>query len=169
MTGLVPSFWIHAALRSIIWFGLAIGLAFIKKPRGASILSLRADYLVWLGGGILLAGLALHFWSTVSLARGQQRLATDPVALVKDGPFRYVRHPVYTAGITMLLGVELLYASWQPTDLVVPLGLFAYFHIAVMRVEEPALRRRFGKAYDAYCERVPRWIPHLTAGARPPS
>jgi protein-S-isoprenylcysteine O-methyltransferase Ste14 len=148
VTGFVPSFWINAALRSVIWFGLALGLAFIKKPQGASILSLRADSVVWLGGGIFISGVALHLWSTICLARGERHVATDPGALVADGPFRYVRNPVYIAGITMLLGVGLLYPSWRPTDLVVPLGLLAYFHVAVLRVEEPELRQRLGRAYD---------------------
>lgn len=163
VTGLTASYWINAALRSVIWFGLTVGLAFIRKPRGASIMSLRTDHVAWLGGGILLAGIALHLWSTVSLARGERHRASEPGALVAVGPFRYVRHPVYLAGITMLLGVGLLYPSWQATDLLVPLGLLAYFHVAVIRVEEPELRRRFGRTYDEYCERVPRWIPRRPA------
>lgn len=168
VTHLAPTYWINAALRSVIWLGLAVGLAFIKTPRGASILSLRTDDVVWLGGGVLIAGLALHLWSTVSLARGERKRATDPSALVTDGPFRYVRNPVYLAGITMLLGMGLLYPSWQPADLVLPLVLLGYFHFAVVRVEEPELRRRLGTTYDEYCTRVPRWVPRRPASTSPP-
>jgi protein-S-isoprenylcysteine O-methyltransferase Ste14 len=42
-----------------------------------------------------------------------------------------------------------------------PVALFVYFHLAVVRVEEPALRRQFGANYGAYCQRVPRWLPRL--------
>ena len=88
-----PPFWIHAALRSVIWLGAAAGLAHFKKPDGASLLAVRTDAIGWLGGGIVLAGLAFHFWSSVTLARGERpgAAASTPVA---DGPFRYVRNPI---------------------------------------------------------------------------
>ncbi|MES2523024.1 MAG: isoprenylcysteine carboxylmethyltransferase family protein [Gemmatimonadota bacterium] len=156
---MTPSFVINAALRTVIWFGLTLGLALMSKTPGASIWSLRTDGVVWLGGGILAAGLALHVWSTLTLARGEWRQTPTSTVLVTDGPFRYVRHPIYLAGILLVLGVRLLYPSWQVIDLVLPLGLLAYFHLAVVRVEEPELRRRFGASYDAYCARVPRWLP----------
>ena len=62
----------------------------------------------WLGGAVVLAGLALHFWSSATLARGEcpGAAANTPVT---DGPFRYIRNPIYLAGITLLLGVGLLY------------------------------------------------------------
>jgi protein-S-isoprenylcysteine O-methyltransferase Ste14 len=160
-----PQFWINAALRSVIWLGLAGGLAYFKKPEGASLLAVRTDAIGWLGGGIVLIGLAFHFWSSATLARGELRGATasTPVA---DGPFRYVRNPVYLAGITLLLGVGLLYSPWRAVDLALPLLLFVYFHVAVVRVEEPELRRRFGSKYDEYCKRVPRWFPVSASHAR---
>jgi protein-S-isoprenylcysteine O-methyltransferase Ste14 len=153
-----PQFWINAATRSIIWLGAAAGYAYFKKPDGASLLAVRTDALGWLGGVILLAGLALHFWSTATLARGE-RQGWDATTPVTDGPFRYVRHPIYLAGILLLLGVGLLYAPWRALDLGLPLLLLAYFHVAVVRFEEPELRRRFGPKYDEYCQQVPRWFP----------
>ena len=95
---MVPSFWINAALRSVIWFGLTVGLAFIKKPREAGVLSLRTDVVVWLGGSLRIAGIALHLRSTISLARGERHRAPEPGALVVDGPLGYVRNPVHLAG-----------------------------------------------------------------------
>lgn len=155
---MTPQFWINAALRSVIWFGAAVGLAYVKKPDGASLLAVRTDALGWLAGVIVLAGFALHVWSTATLARGERR-GTDASAPVTDGPFRYVRNPIYLAGITLLLGVGLLYSPWRAVDLGLPLLLLLYFHIAVVRVEEPELRRRFGSEYEDYCARVPRWLP----------
>jgi protein-S-isoprenylcysteine O-methyltransferase Ste14 len=140
-------------------------LAYFKKPDGASFLAVRTDALGWLGGGLALAGLALHFWSSATLARGE-RQAEAAGALVADGPFRYVRNPIYLAGLALLLGVSLLYSPWRAVDLGLPLLLFVYFHVAVVRVEEPELRRRFGSKYEEYCERVPRWFPLPTSRAR---
>jgi len=151
-------FWINAALPSVIWLGAAVGLAYFKKPDGASLLAVRTDAIGWLGGGIVLAGLAVHFWSSATLGRGERQgaAANTPVT---DGPFRYVRNPIYLAGITLLLGVGLLYSPWRAVDLGLPLLLLLYFHMAVVRVEEPELRRRFSSKYEEYCERVPRWLP----------
>jgi protein-S-isoprenylcysteine O-methyltransferase Ste14 len=160
-----PQFWINAATRSVIWLGAAAGYAYFKKPDGASFLAVRTDALGWLGGVILLAGLALHFWSTATLARGE-RQGWDATTPVTDGPFRYVRNPIYLAGILLLLGVGLLYAPWRAIDLGLPLLLLAYFHVAVVRLEEPELRRRFGTKYDEYCEQVPKWLPLPKSRAR---
>jgi protein-S-isoprenylcysteine O-methyltransferase Ste14 len=142
-----------------------VGLAYFKKPDGASLLAVRTDALGWLGGVVVLAGLALHFWSSATLARGELQggAASTPVT---DGPFRYVRNPIYLAGIMLLLGVGLLYPPWRARDLGLPLLLLAYFHVAVVRFEEPELRRRFGAKYAEYCERVPRWLPVPTSRAR---
>ena len=156
-------FWINAAIRSVIWLGGAVGLALLKKPDGASILTVRTGAVGWLAGGIVLAGLALHFWSSVTLARGERQGSAGAGVLVTDGPFRYVRNPIYLAGITLLLGVGLLYSTWQAKDLVLPLLLLVYFHLSVVRVEEPALRRRLGSTYEEYCKRVPRWFPVPTS------
>jgi protein-S-isoprenylcysteine O-methyltransferase Ste14 len=105
-------------------------LAYLKKPDGASVLAVRPDAIGWLAGGIFVAGLALHVWSNVSLARGERQATAGTSPLVMDGPFRYVRNPIYLAGITMLLGVGWLYPTWEAKDLVLPLLLLAYFHLA---------------------------------------
>jgi protein-S-isoprenylcysteine O-methyltransferase Ste14 len=166
-----PQFWINAALRSVIWLGLAWGLAYLKKPDGASLLAVRTDAIGWLGGGIVLAGLAFHFWGSATLARGEREgaAASNPIM---DGPFRYVRNPIYLAGITLLLGVGMLYSPWRVLDVGLPVLLLVYFHVAVVRVEEPELRRRFSSEYEEYCKRVPRWLPVLTSrgrAAQPPA
>ena len=46
-----------------------------------------------------------------------------------------------------MLGVGLLYSTWRAVDLALPLLLFVYFHLSVVWVEEPALRRQFGSEY----------------------
>jgi protein-S-isoprenylcysteine O-methyltransferase Ste14 len=161
-----PPFWVNAALRSIIWLGGAAVLAYVKKPDGANILAVRSDFMGWLGGGTCFAGLALHFWSNVSLARAERNGTAGTSTLVTDGPFAYIRNPIYLAGITMLSGVGLLYPTWHAEDLILPLLLLVYFHLIVVRVEEPALRRHFNSTYEDYCRRVPRWFPLPTSPAR---
>ena len=142
-----------------------MALAYSKKADGASLFAVRTDSLGWLGGGIVIAGLALHFWGSVTLARGERESATVGSKLVTFGPFQYVRNPIYLAGVTLLLGVGSLYVPLRAMDLGLPLLLLIYFHVAVVRIEEPELRRRFGVRYEEYSGRVPRWLPALTSRA----
>ena len=113
-TRVTPRFQINAALRSVIWLGVAAGWAYLKKPDGASLVEMRTDAIGWLGGGIVLASLILHFWSSATLARGERQ--EEASAPVTDGPFRYVRNPIYLAGIALLLGVGLLYSPVRAVD-----------------------------------------------------
>ena len=152
--------WINALLPSIIWLGGAGLYAYLKKPAGMSVLEVRTDAPGWLGAGLLGAGLALHCWSTVVLA-GHLSEQGQATALAVTGPYRLMRNPIYLAGMTLLAGIGLLYGPWHVTDLVMPVALFAYFHVAVILVEEPALHSRFGASYSAYCQRVSRWLPRL--------
>ena len=154
-------FWINAATRSAIWLGGAAALAQLKKPDGASMLAVRTDATGLLGEALVLVGLTVHFWGSVMLA-GSERLGGVSTTPVLRRPFRYVRHPVYSAGITLLLGVGLLYPTWRAKDRVLPIALLVYFHLVVILVEEPALRKRFGAKYEEYARHVPRWLPSLS-------
>ena len=80
-----PPPWINAAIRSVIWLGGAAGLR--KKPDGASVLAVRQDAIGWLAGGICVAGLALHVWGNVSLARGERQATAGTIHLSRTGRF----------------------------------------------------------------------------------
>src|SRR5262245_11727041 len=95
--------WLNAVLRSTVWLGAAAWLAYLKKPDGGSVLAVRADTIGWLGGGLFMAGLAFHLWSNISLARGEVEPGAAPTPLVVEGPYQYVRNPIYLAGVPLLL------------------------------------------------------------------
>jgi hypothetical protein len=104
--------------------------------------------IIWLGGAGFYAYLQKPAGGSVFEVR------TDALGW----PYRFMRNPIYLAGITLLAGIGLLYEPWRVTDFVLPVALFVYFHLAVNLVEEPALRSQFGDIYSAYCQRVPRWL-----------
>ena len=80
-----------------------------------------------------------------------------PTRLVVVGPFRYVRNPVAGCLVAAMLGEAIALSS---TGVLLMFCVFAVLaHLQVVRVEEPLLRKRFGRAYEDYCGRVPRWIP----------
>jgi protein-S-isoprenylcysteine O-methyltransferase Ste14 len=119
----------HSLVRSAVWLGAVALLAYLKKPDGASILAVRGDALAWLGGSVLAAGLVIHLWSNVTLARSEVASDTASTRLVVEGPFRYVRNPIYLAGVLLLLGTGLLYSRRSGADILAPAAVAALFSL----------------------------------------
>ncbi|MEW6280956.1 MAG: isoprenylcysteine carboxylmethyltransferase family protein [Candidatus Eremiobacterota bacterium] len=118
---------------------------------------------VGLGLGLIAAGLGL-MGATIGLfgRTGGGTLAPwdPPTRLVVAGPYRYVRNPMITGVVLVLLGEVVAFGSWR---LLVWCLTFAGGNLAwIPLVEEPPLRARFGESYAEYCRHVPRWIPRLT-------
>ncbi len=113
-----------------------------------------------LGGALLVAGAALVLETTARFAlqgRGTPAPWAPPERFVARGSYRLTRNPMYVGvlalivGQALLLGREILFA-WAA-------AAWLLFHLFVVLEEEPGLRRRFGAAYEDYCERVARWLP----------
>ena len=119
------------------------------------------DWLRWAGVGIALAGFALLQWSHAALSRNwsdRPRLLADQ-QLVTGGPYRRVRHPIYTAFLLILSAPLLLSANW-----LVGLAWIASTAIEVLsriRFEEALLAERFGAAYETYAKDTGRLLPRL--------
>ena len=115
------------------------------------------------GALVVVAGAALALWCVVAFAlvgRGTPAPFDPPRRLVVQGPYRFVRNPMYLGAGTALAGAALFFQS-------LPLvGFTALFllstHLFVRWYEEPTLRRTFGEVYQAYCRKVARWRPRLS-------
>ncbi|HEX4084555.1 MAG TPA: isoprenylcysteine carboxylmethyltransferase family protein [Chthoniobacteraceae bacterium] len=77
--------------------------------------------------------------------------------LVREGPFRFVRHPAYSSMILEILSIALLLQSWF-TALVV-YACFLPTLLARIRIEEKALIDKFGDAYVQFKKTTPALIP----------
>lgn len=121
------------------------------------------DLVVDTGGLLVLAtGLTLRVWAVAQpgVGSGDER----PSAFVTSGPYAYVRHPIYVANVLVGLGVGLI--AENVLALVIIPSMTCLLYRLVVDVEEAQLRERWGEEYDAYCTRVPRWLP-LRAPAVP--
>jgi len=80
--------------------------------------------------------------------------------LVVTGLYRYVRNPMYVAVVAVIAGQGLIFGNVR----VLEYGglVWLCFHLFVVVYEEPTLRATFGPEYEAFCGRVPRWIPRLS-------
>ena len=111
---------------------------------------------------MIIAGLPVLLDSFVRFAikgLGTPAPVAPPQRLVITGLYRYVRNPMYVAVWSLLFGQGLLFGSVRLLEygIVVWLAFFAF----VVLYEEPTLRQKFGKEYEEFCARVPRWIPRL--------
>jgi protein-S-isoprenylcysteine O-methyltransferase Ste14 len=115
-----------------------------------------------LGVAVLAVGVLLFASSLRRFAsEGGGTLAPwdPPRHLVVRGPYRYVRNPMISGVILVLLGEAALLSS---RALLSWAGIFALINaIYIPLLEEPLLADRFGEAYAAYRRHVPRLIPRL--------
>jgi protein-S-isoprenylcysteine O-methyltransferase Ste14 len=130
-------------------------------------------FLLWRGGdgigwgavpgaALIAAGLALIVWTVALFARvGEGTLAPWDATrrLVVVGPYRYVRNPMISGVLAILLGETL--AFWSASLLGWFAAVFAVNAVYMPLVEEPGLSRRFGEDYDRYRANVRRWVPRL--------
>lgn len=125
---------------------LALGRGFRLVPFSAGLAVVAASFLVRAAAVRALG----RMWSVHIEIRKEHQL-------VKDGPFRWVRHPIYLAAILELVGAMLLMNSvW--TWLVFAL-CFAPSLAARIRLEERAMIAQFGDSYLAYRRTTPAVIP----------
>jgi hypothetical protein len=92
----------------------------------------------------------------VSRGGGGPGLDVPPDRIVDEGPYRYVRNPMYLGHLIFMLGLAITFRSWIALALL--LFHMVWFHRRVLR-DEAHLEERFGAPYLAYKTRVKRWIP----------
>ena len=126
-----------------------------SSPSGWLVLGLGVVPLLS-GAGLFAACLGRFF------RQGDGTLAPwdPPARLVVEGPYAYVRHPMISGVVLLLVAEAMLlrsgaHAVWALT--------FAGANAVYLPLlEEPGLRRRFGAAYDEYASHVPRLLPRVT-------
>lgn len=112
---------------------------------------------------VALIGVLLVVASIRRFAReGRGTLAPwdPPRALVVRGPYAFVRHPMISGVLLMLVGEAIGLAS-APHALWA-LAVLALNLLYIPLIEEPILRRRFGAPYDEYRRHVPGLFPRAT-------
>lgn len=128
----------------------------------AGIAALVAGPLVIACGLGLAAGTIRRF-----VTEGKGTLAPwDPTQrLVVTGVYRYVRNPMISGVLLILLGEALALRS--SAVLTWALTFFVINAIYMPLIEEPGLVQRFGDDYLLYRRNVPRWVPRTTAWQPP--
>ena len=109
--------------------------------------------LLVLATGIVFFGTTQRAFRTAGTAIPGNQPAT---ALVRSGPMRFSRNPIYLAFTLMQVGLALwLHSGWMLLTLVPPVALM---QLVVIPREERYLEAKFGAEYLAYKSSVRRWI-----------
>lgn len=130
-----------------VWAGARIG------PQGPLLVLLLATLLT-------IACWAIRAWGSAYLSAHvvwNKNARLD--ALFVDGPFRYVRNPLYLGNLFMALGVGVLAA---PCGLGIIFFGNLLFILALIRYESAGLREQYGPAWENYERAVPALFPRLT-------
>ncbi len=123
-----------------------------------------------LSAPLLLAGTFLYFWCLWNFAvkgRGTPAPIDPPKKLIVRGPHKYVRNPMYLGVLSVVSGWAVLFRSTEILCYAAVVALM--FHIVVLTIEEPSLKRLFGAEYEEYCRTVGRWIPAIPSGHSTPA
>ncbi|HEX4306715.1 MAG TPA: isoprenylcysteine carboxylmethyltransferase family protein [Solirubrobacterales bacterium] len=138
---------------------LIVLLVLIPFLVDAGSLEIHVLALAVIGALVTLSGLAFAVWARIHLGRnwGMPMTQKEEPELITSGPYRFVRHPIYTGLLAAIVGTAL---TTNLSALVVAAVLAVYFwHSAT--VEERNLGATFPSAYPAYRTRTKRLIPFV--------
>ena len=113
------------------------------------------------GLGLWVLGIGVGLWAAQALGGyGAFSGVTVDHALVSDGPYRYVRHPIYTALIAIAVGTTLVFRSYLLLG-VAALSIVA--HLSWAAAEEKLLSspEGIGSTYRNYASRTGRFLPRV--------
>src|SRR5580698_3734756 len=153
-----------------------ISLTVDRRARWGVILEAVGYSLLWQGSfwnrspalwqitlSVLLFALACGLSWTATFALGKQLRVDAAVAanhdLIRSGPYRLVRHPIYTSMMCVLAATGVMIATWYL--LLAGLAVFLVGTEIRMRTEDALLESRFGDEFRRYKRTVPGFIPFV--------
>ena len=125
----------------------------LRLPMSIGIAKTSGFVLVYIG-------MALVVWAAVhikSAIRGMVSPRLDE--LVKGGPYKFIRHPVYLGTTIALVGVALSLRSWP--GLAATVFFFVPSELHRARLEEKALAEKFGEEWIEYAKKTSFFVPGL--------
>lgn len=131
----------------------------LPKPLNHPITSIT-DGMCWTGAVICIVGVMVAIWARITLAGNWSSNITfkKDHELIRTGPYRFVRHPIYTGMLLMALGLTLDVAALRCW-----IGLALYFigFWIKLREEEKVMLTHFPDQYPAYRQQVKALVPFV--------
>lgn len=137
-------------------------LLYLVYPAALASFSLALpDAVRWLGAGVMALCVPLIYWVFSSLGKNVTPtvMTRKEHQLVTHGPYRWVRHPVYSSAYLFLFGFILLSSNWWIALVVI----LSFIPLALRTpIEEASLVERFGDEYREYIRRTGRFFPRFS-------
>lgn len=114
-----------------------------------------------LGVGIAILGIAFAIWARRHLGANWSATVTlkEGHELIRSGPYRYIRHPIYTGMLTGLAGTALALGEYRGL-LSLAIAVASFYYKA--RKEERYLVQEFGAGFEEHAQRTGMFLPRLT-------
>lgn len=140
----------------LITFGFYLFSDFLNWGSYAPVI-----WLSWIGVSIGVLSLLLFLWVHISLGKyfSYKIQITENQPLIQEGPYKYVRHPMYIAFFLLHISVFLVTSNWFIGITWIG-GLFFFLYTRIQK-EENILHEHFGKAYEDYSAKTGRFLPKL--------
>ena len=153
----------QSRLTHLLPFTLALALLWVPSspiPALGERFLPDAVWLFWVGAILTGAGLLFTVWARVHLGRNWSAEITvkEGHDLITSGPYRFVRHPIYTGLLLALVGFALARGEWRG---VVSVAVASWALWRKLRIEERWMREQFGAAYEEYSKRVAALVPFV--------
>ncbi len=115
--------------------------------------------LIIIGIGMILLGEFMRLWGVSYAGAVTRTREAGAPELVSNGPFAYVRNPLYIGNILIYTGSVVLSGTWFPYLAVLVFLFFSIQYIFIILHEEKKLEDLFKQSYIEYKKFVPRFIP----------
>jgi protein-S-isoprenylcysteine O-methyltransferase Ste14 len=118
------------------------------------------EWTRWLGVGVGILCVVLVYWLFSSIGSGitPTSATRKQHTLVTSGPYRWVRHPLYTVGASMFIAFGMMADNW----FIALLGILTFIAMAIRTPKEEAnLIEKFGDEYRDYMKTTGRFLPRL--------
>jgi protein-S-isoprenylcysteine O-methyltransferase Ste14 len=132
---------------------------FLPPPMSLSVTS-HADWVLAAGSLICVLGLCVTLWARRTLAGNWSSDVAFKQGheLIRRGPYRFVRHPIYTGLLTMCLGTAVNIGAFRGW---LALPLMAAALVIKLKKEEALLLQHFPDEYPAYRKQVKALVPFV--------
>ena len=80
--------------------------------------------------------------------------------LVTQGMFELCRNPLYVGNMLSIIGIFIMHGD--PVVITVGIAVYAFIYQSIIYAEETYLQKKFGKDFNKYCKKTPRWFPIVT-------
>jgi len=161
---LLPNWKKIKGIKMAKWTGIAFSVTYLLLIFGSvgEYFLIPRRINLWISGigiGIVAARIWLKWWAMLTLGEywSVHIEIRESHKLIKDGPYRYIRHPAYLSNLMAYLGIPLIANAYY--TLIGMLLIYVPFNLIRLYLEERELSRKFGEEYEDYRKKVPPLLP----------